>query len=294
MRKLDLIGEVYGRLIVIKEGGRTNQNAIKWVCLCDCGNIKEVSIGHLRYGDTRSCGCWEMENRKKSKKKHGETAAKKKISVEYYAWRSMKDRCTNPKYEYYSNYGGRGISVCERWDKSFANFLDDMGRRPIEKESLDRYPDVNGNYEPGNCRWATSKEQAGNKTNNKWIEYNGKKMIQADWARELNIDVRKLHHCLKTWSLKEVDEMLKNGGIINKREKPYNKTYYKNPARAMLGRTGAQHKGSKKINQIHKTTGEIIETFDSIRQAQLKIGTSLSSALRGITKTAAGYKWEYA
>lgn len=222
----NLIGERFGRLVVIKQGGRTNQNAIKWVCQCDCGNTKEVSIGHLTNGDTKSCGCLAKEYIGKLALKHGHSK-NGVVSAEYYAWKGMNNRCYNEKYYLYHRYGGRGIKVCDRWLESFENFYEDMGDRPSNKYSLDRINN-DGNYEPSNCRWATQKQQSSNKENNKWIEYGNKKMIQSEWARELNIENKKLHYYLKTWNIADIVDMVNNGGIINKRKKPYNKTYYPN------------------------------------------------------------------
>jgi hypothetical protein len=107
---------------------------------------------------------------------------------EHDAWRGMLARCRNPRHPSYKNYGGRGITACERWN-SFENFLDDMGKRPSPKHSLDRI-DNNGNYEPGNCRWATRREQANNTRMNRFVTFDGRTMTLAQWARETGIHVR--------------------------------------------------------------------------------------------------------
>src|SRR6267154_2564352 len=105
---------------------------------------------------------------------------------EYQIWLQMKGRCQNPKNKKYADYGGRGISVCERWSKSFTAFLEDMGHRPrgmtLERDNND------GNYEPRNCRWASWYDQRHNKRNNVWLEFRGKRMILSDWAKELGMD----------------------------------------------------------------------------------------------------------
>ena len=106
-------------------------------------------------------------------------------SSEYRSWSSMLARCTNPKNDHYHNYGGRGIKVCKRW-KKFVNFYADMGPKPTPKHSLDRI-DVNGNYEPTNCRWATTKEQRSNTRNTPWVTVNGVKKTIAEWAEELGV-----------------------------------------------------------------------------------------------------------
>lgn len=105
---------------------------------------------------------------------------------EYSTWKSMIQRCTNPNRVAYKHYGGRGIRVCERWRWSFLNFWRDMGPRPSEAHSLDRI-DLSGDYEPGNCRWATPAEQARNRTANRWITFDGRTQIIADWAQELGV-----------------------------------------------------------------------------------------------------------
>jgi len=161
--KQDLAGRRFDRLSVVSEAGRTNSGKVTWHCVCDCGK-KTVTVGvSLTTGNTRSCGCWEIEQRGKGLTKHGH-ASGGKFSPTYMSWTGMFNRCVRPKSTAYAYYGGRGIKVCERWqgDDGFANFLTDMGERPAGK-TLDRYPDNNGNYELGNCRWATPLEQARNR-----------------------------------------------------------------------------------------------------------------------------------
>ncbi len=135
----------------------------------------------------------------------------------------MKARCLNSKLKNYHLYGGRGITVCNRWRDSFQNFLDDMGIRPSPKHSLDRFPDMNGNYEPGNCRWATKAEQAHNMRSNKWLECSGKIMIVADWCKELHCAPITLRRHLKKHgtnfceTIKQMkNDTAKSKGIISK------------------------------------------------------------------------------
>lgn len=182
--KIDLTGMIYGRLLVIKEVGRKNKG-ILWECICECGNIKNISSNMLRIGDAKSCGCYNIQKLKERRKyEYGE---KEKHKSEYWAWQDMKQRCYNIKNKRYKDWGGRGIKVCARWLHSFENFISDIGLRPSNTHSLDRYPNVNGNYEPSNVRWATNQEQSRNKTTNIWLEYNGVRKIQKDWAKELMI-----------------------------------------------------------------------------------------------------------
>ena len=130
--------------------------------------------------------------------KHG-CARDDAMTLEYRSWVQMRSRCRNPKHHAWALYGGRGITVCERWD-DFATFLTDMGPRPSTKHSLDRI-DVNGNYEPGNCRWATATEQGNNRRDNRYLTHNGQIKTIALWADELGLCVQMIHGRLKRgWS----------------------------------------------------------------------------------------------
>lgn len=160
----DLTGRDFGRLTVTEFAGVQDRGPRKkqllWRCKCSCGRTTVVSTAKLNYGWTTSCGCWQREARERSKKnlKHG-----RHNTPEYYAWTGMKQRCLNPNYHHYENWGGRGITICQRWIDSFEAFYADMGPKPSPQHSLDRFPNGDGNYEPGNCRWATAKQQANNR-----------------------------------------------------------------------------------------------------------------------------------
>lgn len=129
------------------------------MCSCDCGVTKRFNLNNVRNGNSKSCGCLMRELLSVSKHRHGH--ATNGITQEYRAWTNMWDRCTRTTSDDYPNYGGRGITVCARW-KDFTNFLADMGLKPSPKLQLDRQNN-NGNYEPGNCRWATLSQQAKNR-----------------------------------------------------------------------------------------------------------------------------------
>lgn len=172
------IGQKFDQLTVIAGPVFRNKRTY-YICDCLCGQKSEARHDSLLSGNTRSCGCLIGTT-----KKHGHTA-NGLTSGEYHSWDAMQRRCNNPRCSQYPNYGGRGISVCERWSASFEDFLADMGSRPSPKHSLDRI-DVNGNYEPTNCRWATVTEQGNNRRTNKQITYNGETRTYAEWERYLN------------------------------------------------------------------------------------------------------------
>lgn len=188
MKKLQLTGQRFGRLVVIGEATPSDptpggtQSRMRWLCRCDCGVERVVLRASLTSGNTKSCGCYRVEEgikKGKATKKHGGYVGNYP-SPEWYTWSSMKSRCTNPKNPGYKHYGGRGITICERW-ASFENFLADMGKRPSDELSLDRI-DVNGPYAPDNCRWATVKQQTRNTRRSVFVEFRGETKTVAEWC----------------------------------------------------------------------------------------------------------------
>lgn len=155
-------------------------NKPQYFCRCDCGKSSIVLGKLLRTGHTLSCGCIRYERLKKSITKHGYSFTKT-----YNVWCAMTARCTNKNCHAYHSYGGRGIFVCDRWKNNFQNFLLDMGHKP-KGHTIDRI-NVNGNYEPTNCRWATPLEQANNRRGNIMLTYDGITQTISDWARQLNL-----------------------------------------------------------------------------------------------------------
>jgi hypothetical protein len=181
--RIDLTGRIFGRLTVksriVPPKGRT-----LFVCACECGNEVTVNGSDLQTGNNVSCGCFRTTRIGKVNYKHG-AASKNDLTGAYRSWRAMKDRCHNEDNINFKAYGARGVKVCDRWIESFENFFADMGERP-EGQSLDRI-DVNGDYEPANCRWASVTEQARNQRINVWYQVGDERMIQTDVARALGI-----------------------------------------------------------------------------------------------------------
>ena len=172
------LGNKYGRLLVIEQVASINEKAA-WLSRCDCGNTKIVTGDSLRTGKVSSCGCYQKEMYGLSSKTHGMSKTQT-----YRSWQEMKTRCFDKTSVSYKNYGGRGITVCKRWDK-FENFIFDMGVRP-KGATLDRIK-TNKGYSPSNCKWSTRTEQNRNKRSNILISYKGEKLCLSEWCEKLNL-----------------------------------------------------------------------------------------------------------
>lgn len=156
----EIANHKFGRLTAIRRVRKgPSRSGWIWFCVCECGGSKEVLVAHLRNGAVKSCGCLIVENAQGLFTTHGATG-----TPEHGIWKALVRRCHNPNVKDYPNYGGRGITVFADWmgDGGFQKFTSYMGARPSPRHSIDRYPNPNGNYAPGNVRWATPKEQAAN------------------------------------------------------------------------------------------------------------------------------------
>lgn len=173
---IDMVGKRIGRLRVIRLSSKRAKNRhAQWHCICDCGTEKIISAGDLRSGNIQSCGCYHLEVIKKIHLTHGKSQTRI-----YKQWQDAKKRVTDPNGQYWHIYGGRGISMSERWMDSFEAFFDDMGECPPGM-MLERI-DNDGNYEPGNCKWATMKEQANNTRRNVHVSYLGEKLTMQQYC----------------------------------------------------------------------------------------------------------------
>lgn len=198
-KALDLTGKKFGRLTALERVGTKHHEAL-WRCLCECGKEKEVQSSNLTRLLIRSCGCLRAEQWLAKNTTHGMTRTRT-----HTIWVRMRGRCMNPNDNSYGDYGGRGIKVVERW-MSFQHFLDDMGECP-KGYSLER-DDVNGNYEPTNCRWIPRRDQANNTRRTLWLEYQGRRMNMSQWAREFEMSVPAMYYHVvkKGRTIAEIDK----------------------------------------------------------------------------------------
>ena len=207
MRKLTekfKVGQKFNKFTILEFNGKHKSGHLTALCKCDCGNIRTISLSDLKLNRSKSCGCIRKEAKQLFKKDHGMTNTK-----EFKTWAGIKIRCYNKNYKSYNYYGGKGVTMCNRWLNSFRNFLEDMGFAPTNKHSIDRI-DSNGNYEPNNCKWSTLIEQANNKSNNKFYEYNGEIKSVPYFSRKYNIPMGRLYERLKAgYSIKDAIEQPK-------------------------------------------------------------------------------------
>ena len=182
MKLIDLTNQKFGKLLVLEKAITQNEK-VMWKCLCDCGNIVFVKGVNLKNNRTKSCGCIKMEVLLKRNTKHSQRHTKL-----YEVWKTMKQRCYNPNNKSYKNYGGRGISICDEWKNNFMSFYNwSIENNYKEGLSIDRI-NVNGNYEPSNCRWTTRVVQQNNTRVNKYFTINNETKTLADWCRIYNVN----------------------------------------------------------------------------------------------------------
>lgn len=212
-----VVGVNYNGLVVLGRTRTANGHLFAW-CRCTCGKEWRVNEYNLRSGNTKSCGCYATSVRrsprpsmrvkrdpKPKRVKHGATSGSGYRSPEYRSWLKMKERCLNPNHVHYDRYGGRGVKVCERWSNSFVAFLEDMGSKPTTDHSIDRFPEKDGNYEPGNCRWATDKEQNRNLRSNRMMSADGVTKCVGEWAEITGLTRNTIYHRLRTgWAPEEI------------------------------------------------------------------------------------------
>ena len=186
----NLKNKKFGRLTAINRVENTAKGNARWLCKCDCGGMKIVVSSELKRGGTKSCGCLAQEQREKAAKSRCHAHSRANLCRERKSWENMLARCYDSSCKSFSNYGGAGITVCETWRHSFKSFFADLGPRPIG-HTLDRIDSSKG-YFKENCRWATNKEQANNRSNNRRLAHNGKTMTISQWADELGLT----HTCI--------------------------------------------------------------------------------------------------
>lgn len=193
------IGDRFFHLEAVSFLGRDHNGHRRWLFRCDCGTTKEISEGHVTSGRTKSCGCLRKVVTTERMTKHG-SAKRDKVTRTYKIWSGMIARCTIESASGYQQYGGAGITVCDRW-KEFGSFLADMGECPAGM-SIDRLENDKG-YEPGNCRWATRTEQNINRKSVRLIEFNGESLTATQWARKLGISKATMYERLAKWPLEK-------------------------------------------------------------------------------------------
>lgn len=183
---INLLGQKFGKLTVVAFHGQDAKGNSLWLCKCDCGN-DYIGVGaQIKRLHSKSCGCIQVSAAQEASRTHGMTG-----TPTYQSWLNLKTRCLNPNREQWNDYGGRGITVCQRWLDSFEAFYADVGERPSVQHTIER-KDTNGNYEPGNCVWATRQEQNRNRRDNRKITVDGVTKCAAQWAEEKGINVETL------------------------------------------------------------------------------------------------------
>jgi len=199
----DISGQKFGRLTAIKRVGKNKHSHSLWKCQCNCGNETVVELPKLTTEHTKSCGCLREEKMREKRLKHGATIDGK--SRLYEIWCSMRSRCHNENKKNYKNYGGRGIKICETWEKSFEKFRSWANNNGYSDNlEIDRIDNLKGYY-PENCRWVVRGKQMNNKRNNVHLRFNGKTKTIAEWAKETGISYNTLYARINklNWSVEK-------------------------------------------------------------------------------------------
>lgn len=208
----DLTGQKFGRLTVVERSCNSNKDRnVYWICRCECGNYTVVQGRNLRNGKSKSCGCFMRDYAKHAKTKHG--LHKSRL---YRIWYDMKKRCYSKTESTYEHYGGRGITICSEWLNDFMSFYSwAMSNGYADNLTIDRI-DVNGNYEPSNCRWATMKEQGNNKRTCIYLTHNNETHTLTEWAEITGLNPNTLYKRIrKGWSVeKALTEPVKQRSAI--------------------------------------------------------------------------------
>lgn len=210
MKTKDLSDRRFGKLTVLHRVENSRHGKAQWLCRCDCGTQKSTLAAVLIRGEAKSCGCTRAGLARERFTKHGQRGTRT-----YRIWVAMKTRCQNPARADFPWYGGKGIAVCDRWQK-FKPFFADMGECPSADHSIDRIDNSKG-YSPDNCRWATAKEQVTNSSIPRMLTHDGRTMCLSDWARELGIHGSSLHERLKKWPI----ELALSTGKVTRWNSPF-------------------------------------------------------------------------
>ncbi len=199
-KMVDLTGKRFERLLVVRRVQNAKNGDTQWVCQCNCGKIKIVQAPRLKNGNTKSCGCYRNEMVSQANKIHGGGGTRL-----YNTWYHMKERCENENDKRYLDYGGRGIKVCDEWQKDFVTFRDWALANGYKGDLTIERIDVNGDYCAENCTFVTLKEQANNKRNNCRITYNGNSLTLTQWCRELKLNYNTMRSriLLYGWSVEK-------------------------------------------------------------------------------------------
>lgn len=203
IKNKDITGQRFDRLTALYKLHNT-KNKVKWLCVCDCGNFTETNIYNLNNGHTRSCGCYCKDRTGDTHRDHGLTNSRL-----FHIWNSMKQRCYNSNNRKYENYGGRGIKVCDEWLNDFMTFYDWAIHNGYDENlTIDRI-NVNGNYEPTNCRWADWKTQQRNRTNTPYYTINNETKSLSEWCEICNIKYHTVYNRLhrSNWTIERALEL---------------------------------------------------------------------------------------